>query len=80
MKLLVLLAAIALLLWLLRGGRNRVGRDAAPPPSAAPRIAAPEPMVACDWCGLHLPQTDALPAPDGRHFCCTDHRQRATRG
>ncbi|WP_295856050.1 PP0621 family protein [uncultured Xylophilus sp.] len=79
MKLLVLLAAIALLLWLLRGGRNRVGRDVAPPP-AAPRIAAPEPMVACDWCGLHLPQTDALPAPDGRHFCCTDHRQRAIRG
>lgn len=78
MKLLVILATVALLLWLIRGSRRKP--DATPPRApkkTAPRIAAPEQMVECAWCGLHLPASDALPAPGGQQYCCTDHRRRA---
>jgi uncharacterized protein len=37
--------------------------------------AAPEAMVSCAHCGLHLPRTDALPAGE-RFFCSEEHRQR----
>jgi len=78
MKLLVVLAAVGLLLWLLRSGRER--REAKPPGKTSPRpprLAKPEDMVRCDACGLHLPRSDALVTPHGI-FCCADH-QRAGR-
>jgi uncharacterized protein len=81
MKLLVMLATLALLVWLIRRSArgNRDDAPAAPPaqprPAAGPRIAAPEEMVRCATCGLHLPASDALPAPDGRHFCSVEHRR-----
>jgi uncharacterized protein len=83
MKLLVMLATIALLVWLVRRSArgNSSSSDEAPQaapkarPAAGPRIAAPEEMVRCATCGLHLPASDALPAPGGRHFCCTEHRR-----
>lgn len=31
-------------------------------------------MVRCSHCGLHLPQSDALPGPDGSAYCCEAHR------
>lgn len=49
-------------------------------PPAAPRrkptaAQAPQAMVACAHCGVHLPQTDALPA--GTHYyCCAAHREQ----
>ncbi|XAH24732.1 PP0621 family protein [Xylophilus sp. GW821-FHT01B05] len=79
MKLLVILAAVGLLLWLLRSGREvkpTKPRDTAR--AAAPRIAPPEDMVRCDACGLHLPRSDALVAANGI-FCCAAH-QRAGPG
>lgn len=78
MKLLVVLVAVALLLWLLRSGQER--RQARPPAKGAPRpprTAQPEDMVRCDACGLHLPRSDALATPHGI-FCCAEH-QRAGR-
>jgi uncharacterized protein len=36
---------------------------------------APQSMVSCAHCGLHVPQLEALPAGD-RYFCCEDHRRR----
>jgi len=48
-----------------------------PAPGPATRgLAAPQAMVRCGHCGLHLPQSDALPAPAGRadrHYCCAEH-------
>jgi uncharacterized protein len=78
MKFLVLIAvlAIAYLLW-----RNaRLERKAAPPPAAKPPAAgagALQDMVQCPVCAVHLPRMDALPGPDGAHYCSQEHRQRA---
>lgn len=38
-------------------------------------IAAPQNMVACARCGVHLPEADAL--RQGKHFyCCAAHRDQ----
>jgi uncharacterized protein len=73
MKFLVLFAVlyIAYLVW----RHNRIAdqrRDA--PPTAR---GAPQQMVACASCGLHLPEADALRGRDGRFYCSNEHRQRA---
>lgn len=79
MKLLLILATVALLIWLLRGGRRKTVSRAAPPRASATReVAGPEPMVRCAACGLHLPATDALPGPSGTMYCCADHRRSAS--
>jgi uncharacterized protein len=70
MKLIVVAAALALLVWLLLGRSNRRGST---PPKAARRQdaapAAPEPMVSCAHCGVHLPRSEA--ALDGEVMYCT---------
>ncbi|MFT3813769.1 MAG: PP0621 family protein [Acidovorax sp.] len=52
----------------------------APPPAQAPRrrIPAPQDMVECAHCGVHLPRPDALPL-DGAHYCCAVHRAAGPR-
>jgi uncharacterized protein len=75
MKYLVLLAVlvIAYLVW--RNNRVERRRDAAHRPGAAP--GAPQEMVSCTVCGLHLPQPDAVRGGDGRFYCSQEHRLRA---
>jgi uncharacterized protein len=69
-KFLLVIAVIAVVIWFLRSGR---AAPAAPPGrSRAPGL--PQPMVECAACGVHLPRVDALPAPDGRLYCCAEHR------
>ena len=72
MKILLFVIAVVVLLWLLRGGMNRRagGGDA---PGAAPRSDAPQPIVACAQCGVHLPSNEALPGKGGV-FCGDAHR------
>ena len=71
MKYVLLIVAVLVLLWLLRGSRRR---EAAPPPKpAAPPPAAAQPVVACQWCGVHLPRDEALPGRGGV-FCGEAHR------
>jgi len=71
MKLILLLLAIAALLWLVRGTVRRArpprerGTDANPP--------APQAMLRCAHCGLHLPRDEALPGRGGV-FCDAAHR------
>ena len=68
-KLLLVLAAVFVLLWLLRGAvAGRSSRGAAQPPAAAP-----QPIVACAQCGVHLPRDEALPGKGGV-FCGDAHR------
>lgn len=75
MKLLVILATVALLVWLLRGDRRRAVRQDKAAAATAARVRGPQPMVSCAVCGLHLPATDALAGPDGRQYCCAEHRR-----
>ncbi len=41
---------------------------------------APQDMVACALCGLHLPRPDAVSGNDGRLYCSQEHRQSAAGG
>lgn len=40
--------------------------------------AAPERMLACAHCGLHVPESDGVQA-EGRFFCCDEHRRLGVR-
>jgi uncharacterized protein len=71
-KILLFLLAVFVLLWLLRGatsrrsnGGNGAGRPQGPNP--------PQPMIACRYCGVHLPRDEALPGRGGV-FCGDAHR------
>lgn len=71
MKVVLFVAAVFVLLWLLRGTiRRRVKKD---PPAAPPTAAAPQQIVACAQCGVHLPRDEALPGQGGV-FCGDAHR------
>jgi len=71
MKILLFLIAVVVLLWLLRGATVRRGNGGgaakAPPPTA------PQPVIACTYCGVHLPRDEALPGRGGV-FCGDAHR------
>lgn len=75
MKYLVLLVVllVAYLLW--RNARL-AERQAEPPPSARGAPGAPQEMVACSVCAVHLPRGEALPGARGRLYCCQEHRLR----
>lgn len=77
-KFLILIAIVFVVIWFMRGARTASRRDAAPKPTSAPRAPpAPQDMVECPVCHVHLPRADALPGPDGQLYCCAEHRQRA---
>ena len=71
MKLILLLLAVAVLLWLVRGSVRRARR----PRERAADANPPEPqtMLRCAHCGLHLPRDEALPGRGGV-FCDAGHR------
>ena len=70
MKFLLLLLAVFVLLWMLRGSLRR----RMPPPRAdVPPADAPQPMLRCAHCGLHLPRDESLPGRGGV-FCDAAHR------
>jgi len=77
MKYLVLLAVVLAVIWLLRASR-RSGSPRRNAPGGAPQPQPqPQDMVECPICQLHLPRAEALPGPDGRLYCCAEHRMRA---
>ena len=67
MKILLFLAVVFVLLWLLRGVTSGRRGGAAQPPQA------PQEMIACAHCGVHLPRDEALPGRGGV-FCGDAHR------
>ncbi|KON81968.1 PP0621 family protein [Azoarcus sp. PA01] len=38
----------------------------------------PEPMLACDQCGVHVPESEGVHDDDG-FFCCEEHRRLGVR-
>ena len=67
-KFLVLILVVAVVLWLMSSRRSSVREKR----RAAPR--APEAMIACAHCGVHLPRSDAVEGRDGQLFCGNAHR------
>lgn len=74
MKYLLLIAVILAVIWYMRGGRQTQGRA---PGARRPPPPAPQDMVECPVCRVHLPRGEALPGPGGQLYCCAEHRQRA---
>ncbi len=79
MKYLLLLALVGCVYYAWRKQR-RAGDGQAPGTGAAPQAgrhpAAPQDMVPCAVCGVHLPQGEALTDGRGRHFCGAQHREQ----
>jgi uncharacterized protein len=75
---LMFIVVIAALIWFRFNASRQARRDerAAPPP---PPGGAPERMVACAGCGLHLPANEAVTDGTGRVFCGIAHRDAARR-
>ncbi len=71
MSKLILLLVLGLLAYLVFKGFQRAAsrRERS---EGDPR--APERMVVCAHCGVHLPESEAL-EDDGRHFCSEEHRR-----
>jgi uncharacterized protein len=74
MKFLLFLAIVLLLAWLWRSGRRKQERPGPESPPTTP--SAPQEMVRCARCGLHLPQADAVVGRIGQ-YCSHEHRQQA---
>ncbi|RZL94324.1 MAG: hypothetical protein EOP82_05310 [Variovorax sp.] len=81
MKYLLVLAVVFIAIWLWRKGRRDEmrSRPPSPPPAPKPTALAPQAMLRCAHCGLHLPAADAINGPDGTVYCSTAHRQAAER-
>lgn len=73
MKYLVILV-LALLVWFVWRAQKVPPRDAAAAARGPRPPAAPQEMVRCDRCAVHLPRSDALAGPDGHLYCCPEHR------
>ena len=71
MKYLLWIGLCLIIYWIMRKSGNR--RNRAPSPPAA---RAPEEMVTCTHCGVHLPVSESIHA-GGRHFCCVEHQHAA---
>jgi uncharacterized protein len=69
MKFVLLAFAVLVLLWLLRGGARRVR----PPGRSRVDASAPQDMLSCAHCGVHMPRDEALPGRGGV-FCGDAHR------
>lgn len=79
-KLLLILAATVVLVWLIKRalhGRPGAGEDA--PRAGTDRSRAKGDLVACAHCGVNLPASEALEA-SGRHYCGEAHRRAGPRG
>jgi len=75
MKYLLVLAVVLAVIWFVRNNRRDPGAGATD--GKAKPLAPPQDMVRCPVCAVHLPRADALPGPDGRLYCCADHRARS---
>ena len=74
MKYLLVFAVVFIAIWLWRKNRREEMRSR-PPPQKPPAVGAPQAMVRCAHCGLHLPAADAISGPDGAVYCSPAHRQ-----
>ena len=65
LRLIILLAIVALLMWLLKR------LFSAPPQSQQPQVTA-ENMRQCKYCGVHVPESSILRVND-ENYCCQEH-------
>lgn len=71
MSKLILLLLLGFLAYLVFRGVRRSARRQ----EQAEKPQAPERMVACARCGVHLPESEAIEGDGGRRFCSEEHRR-----
>lgn len=76
MKYLLVLVVVLVVAWMLLRRRDPPPGAPKPGPGSDPKAAsaAPQKMLACAHCGVHLPQADAQMDAAGRPFCSEAHR------
>ncbi len=74
MKYLIVFAIVLLVAWRWRSARSSAVAHQQQPKANAQ--AQPADMVACQYCGLHLPATEALAGQRGS-YCSPGHRHAA---
>lgn len=81
MKYLVLFGILLVIYLIWRHTRVDRGDDSdhAAPPPARPPAGAPQDMVQCPVCSVHLPRGDAVTGSNGLLYCSNEHRLRAER-
>lgn len=72
MKYLLVLAVVLIAVHVWRSNR----KASSPPRKPAAKAGAPEDMVRCATCSVHLPRADALAGSEG-FYCSDEHRLRA---
>lgn len=75
MKYLLVLAVVVVAFYVWRNNRLSDRAETtrqAPPPQGRPNV--PTVMVACQQCGTHLPETEAVRGQHGA-YCSTEHRR-----
>ena len=80
-KIVIVLVALALLVWLVLGSTRRRTKEARrqrPAATDAQAATKVEGMVACAHCGIHLPTSQAL-LGQGRPYCSAEHRDGGPR-
>ncbi len=75
MKYLLVLAVVAVAIWIWRNNRRAEVADRAAQRPDKRSSAKPVTMVACRACGTHLPQTEAVKGREGL-YCGAEHRQQ----
>lgn len=82
-NLLLFILLLVAIWWVRRALKNlRGGGRGAPHASGQagkPRaLGEPEPMLACDQCGVHVPESEGVREADA-FFCCEEHRRQFVR-
>ena len=79
MKDVLVLAVVFMGVWMWRHNRTAAVQEKKQQAAReASRVQTQQTMVSCAHCGLHLPQTEALPGPNGfaeQWFCSSEHRK-----
>ncbi len=78
MKYLLVFAVVLVAIWLWRKARRDEMRSRPPSARTPPAVEAPQAMLRCAHCGLHMPAADAIAGPGGV-YCSAAHRQAAGR-
>lgn len=73
--LVLIVVTVAIGIWRSRRRDGPAPRQRAGAPRT-PSVAAPQDMVACAHCGLHLPRGEALEAA-GHSYCSAEHLEQA---
>lgn len=75
-RILVLILVVAAVIWWLRAQRKPRNGVSETPRTPVQKLS-PQTMVACHYCGTHLPETDAL-WHENQWYCSANHRDAGT--